>query len=96
MLIKSGQSTEKQAIDLSNNLVSLLTSLVEQNIDETKKNLELLKESSIPEVTLLKLESDITTYLNGLQVINADNKNQNKTDSILELEENSKNKSLTL
>ena len=74
--INRGIHSERESMMLSQNLVGLFQSLVDNNIEDTKKNLDLLQTSSLPQDTLDKVNMDVCTYIE--QIENKDNGNSRR------------------
>ena len=74
--INRGIHSERESMMLSQNLVGLFQSLVDNNIEDTKKNLDLLQTSPLPQDTLYKVNMDVCTYIE--QVENKDKGNSRR------------------
>ena len=61
--ISVGNKTEKSAIELSNDLIGLLQSVVNKNYEDALANLEKLKTSSLSDDVILKLNEEVKRYL---------------------------------
>ena len=61
--ISVGNKTEKAAIELSNDLIGLLQSVVNKNYEDALANLEKLKTSSLSDDVILKLNEEVKRYL---------------------------------
>ena len=70
LAIGIGRNTENEALKLSQNLIGLFESLLTKNTDEALDNMELLRESNLPEEIYSTLNSDITTYLKNVSESN--------------------------
>ena len=70
MTINRGVQTQKESMMLSQNLIDLFQSLVNKNIEDTKKNLDLLQTSSIPQDVLNKVNLDVTSYIEQVENTN--------------------------
>ena len=68
--IGMGRNTENEALKLSQNLIGLFESLLTKNTDKALDNMELLRESHLPEEIYGALNSDITTYLKNVSESN--------------------------
>ncbi len=61
--IYKGRESERSALELSKNVMNLFKALLERNIEETAKNLELINGSNIPVELIESIDNDIDTYL---------------------------------
>ena len=66
MIINRGNKSESEAIELTNNLIGLLQSVVNKNVDSTRENLEKLKVSSISTESFEALNKEIKLYLEDI------------------------------
>lgn len=73
--IGEGRNTEKQALELSQNVVALFQSLLSRNIESTMSHLKMLENSILPADTFTQISSDVEGYL------------QNLNNSVLSIEE---------
>lgn len=64
IVMSVGVITDKDSIDLSNNLINLFHTILENNIDETRKTFDEIKSSAIPEEVVKKIEAGLNSYLN--------------------------------
>ena len=83
MAINIGNKSEGEALDLTNNLISLFQSVVNKNITLTEENLERLKGTSMSIEDFNMLNARITSYLsdvsNSTKYLEANNKDTEMT-----------------
>jgi len=70
LLINIGKNSENNALEISNNLINLFHNILDQNVVETEKNLEALKGTVLPDVTIEKIQRDISSYIEGVNSAN--------------------------
>ena len=63
LALSKGLESEKNAIELSKNVIGLFQALIAGNIEGTKQNLELIKQSQIPLELLQSIDSGVSGYL---------------------------------
>ena len=61
-----GTSTDTDALELSNSLISLFKNVVNRNVEATKNNLQLLQQSSLSEEQLTLLTTNVTSFLSTI------------------------------
>jgi hypothetical protein len=61
-----GTSTDTEALELSNSLISLFKNVVNRNVEATKNNLQLLQQSSLSEEQLTLLTTNVTSFLSTI------------------------------
>jgi hypothetical protein len=67
LAMSDGKETEKEALELSRNVIGLFTSLLSRNIGSTKETVELLKASQLPDELFETLNRDIELYIQGIR-----------------------------
>ena len=66
LALASGRASEEQALELSGSVLNLFSSLLTRNISETKSNMELIRNSGLPEDVVEMLSKDVDGYLEDL------------------------------
>ena len=66
IMINKGRNTENQSLEISQNIFGLFQALLEKNAEASSHNIELLKNSVLPNETLEILNKDIEAYLQSL------------------------------
>lgn len=64
MLFSISNNSGKNALELSNNLLKLFKSVIDQNMTDTMEILETIKNSDLPEDAISKIVTDFTNYMN--------------------------------
>ena len=66
MLFSISNISGKNALELSNNLLKLFKSVIDQNMDDTKETLDNIKQYDLPEEAIGKIVTDFTDYMNSV------------------------------
>lgn len=69
LAIGQGRSTENSSLELSQNVVHLLQSLLDRNVEGATQNIEQLRSSNISSDIFESLNKDIEIYLQGLNQV---------------------------
>lgn len=78
VLLMIGKSVENEAIDLSSEIVNLLHSVLDKNIDKTKENLQKLEQSNLPQETVEKLHTDLNIYMQNIKGVESNKEDKEK------------------
>ena len=66
LAITQGRMTEEDALELSNGVIGLLRSLVDKNVGDTSKNIELIKNSGLPQELVETICQDVDVFIDTL------------------------------
>lgn len=69
LMIAKGKESERQALDLSRNVMKLFQSLLSRNVEGTIENMNRLEQASIPQEVMTSINNDINTYIQGVSQI---------------------------
>ena len=69
LTIIESENSEKNALELSQNIMGLFQSLLTRDVDGTIKNMKELQKRIIPEELATTINDDITTYMQGVKQI---------------------------
>lgn len=67
LMIDKGLNTEKEATLISKDIMALFQSLLTQNTESAKENIERLKQSSLPTEVIDTINKDIDEYILGIE-----------------------------
>lgn len=65
-----GKNTEKQALELSSNIIAIFKGLITRNEEDTLLNIEKLQQSILDQNSITKIQKDIQIYFSELQKMN--------------------------
>lgn len=71
LAIVEGENNEKNALDLSKNIMDLFQSLLTRDVESTIQNMEKLQKRVIPDELAATLTNDVNTYIQGVNQIKA-------------------------
>ncbi len=66
LAITQGRMSEEDALELSNGVIGLLRSLVDKNVGDTSKNIELIKNSGLPQGLIDTICQDVDVFIDNL------------------------------
>ncbi len=69
LVINNGQENEKEALDLSRNVIGLFSSLLNRNIDSAIENMDKIQRSTVSPELIASINNDINTYIQGVSQI---------------------------